>query len=459
VDKERENLQKAWKGRKQKVEVVSLERGGLEGIRQALLAEPFHILHFMGHGTFDTERAEGWVLFEGEDGRDQPFEGRQLADLLHDFASLRLVVLNACCTADAVGRHGPNPFAGVASALVMGGVPAVVAMNGPIPDRAAVAFSRTFYQRLAAGDSVEAAVAEGRLAIQRAEPAGRAWATPVLFLRGPDGRLFAPRSTVWARRVAIITLFAVALVLLLLLFLGWMREHRSGEVTRRTNDGVGFLELGRKDDARKALRSALDLDPDNAVVLGNLSIVEMQLGNLDAALSYSERAAAAAPDEAVHQYNLGSLMALRKRPEEAIAHLRRAIELDPGYGFAYNELGNVYLDLDRPAEARKAFEAGLRCDPNSGKAYKNLGRLALAEEHPEEAVLHLKKALSLLSPFDSLEKAEATYWLAEADAKTGQGVEACSALHDFRVLDPELLSPFVRDAKSLAEQQGCSQWP
>ena len=49
----------------------------------------------------------------------------------------------------------------------MGGMPAVVAMRGPVPDIAAVAFSRTFYQRLAAGDPIEAAVTEGRLAIQR----------------------------------------------------------------------------------------------------------------------------------------------------------------------------------------------------------------------------------------------------------------------------------------------------
>ncbi len=107
--------------------------------------------------------------------------------MLHDFESLRLVVLNACHTAEAVGTQGPNPFAGAASSLVMSGVPAVVAMNGPVSDLAAVAFSRTFYQRLAAGDPIEAAVAEGRLAIQRADPRDGVWATPVLFLRTRTG--------------------------------------------------------------------------------------------------------------------------------------------------------------------------------------------------------------------------------------------------------------------------------
>ena len=162
-----------------------------------------------------------------DDGTGQPFEGRRLAQLLHDFESLRLVVLNACHTAKAVGAQGSNPFAGAASALVMGGVPAVVAMSGPVSDLAAVAFSRTFYQRLAAGDAIDAAVTEGRLAIQRADPGDGAWATPALFLRSPDGMLFAPRSTVWARRAALLAGVAVALVLVCILWLGWRREYRS----------------------------------------------------------------------------------------------------------------------------------------------------------------------------------------------------------------------------------------
>jgi tetratricopeptide (TPR) repeat protein len=283
----------------------------LDEIRQTLLAAPFHILHFMGHGKFDSESSEGVLLFERHDGTDQAFDGRRLAQLLHDCESLRLVVLNACHTADAVGPQGPNPFAGAASALVMAGVPAVVAMSGPVPDLAAVAFSRTFYERLAAGDAIEEAMTEGRLAIQRAEPGDGAWAVPALFLRSPDGMLFAPRSTVWARRAALLAGVAVALALVWILASGWMRERRTAEVMRLTNDGIGLVELGRTGDARKAFRSALDMEPDNAATLGNLAAVEMQLGDDEAALAHVRAAVRAAPKEAVLHYNLGNLLALK----------------------------------------------------------------------------------------------------------------------------------------------------
>ncbi|MGH7490686.1 MAG: CHAT domain-containing protein [bacterium] len=104
---------------------------------------------------------------------------------MRDRSSLRLVFLNACLTARA---SSAGPYAGLATALLRAGIPAVVAMQFPISDAAAIAFSRAFYRRLAASDTVDAAVTEGRLAIHRL---GRGeWATPVLFERLTTGRLF-----------------------------------------------------------------------------------------------------------------------------------------------------------------------------------------------------------------------------------------------------------------------------
>jgi tetratricopeptide (TPR) repeat protein len=450
VAQERRSLEEAWKGQEKNVEIVFLERGSLEEIRQAHLAKPFHILHFMGHGDFDEASSRGVLFFERRNGTSHPFEGRRLAQLLHDFESLRLVVLNACFTAE-----GANPFAGVASALVMAGVPAVVAMSGPISDQAAVAFSRTFYERLATGDPVETAVTEGRLAIQRAEPEDGEWAIPTLFLRSTDGALFAPRPTVWARRAALLMGAVLALTLIGFFGAGWRQEHQTGKAMRLANDGIGFLELGRKEEARNALLSALKTDPENAATLGNLAVVEMQLGDDEAALAHAQAAVKAAPGEAVHHYNLGNLLALKKRYEEALSSLQKAVEIDPGYAYAYNEMGNVYLALDRPADARKALERGLTHDPTLAKLHKNLGRTALAERHPEEAIRHLKKALTLYPRIDPAGKTEAIFWLATAQAATGRTKEACAALQELKAFDARGLSPFTKDATLLAERQRC----
>lgn len=190
LERERVNIQTAW-GQQKSVEVVFLKKASPGAIREELLERPCHVLHFMGHGGFDSRSGEGVLYFEGPDGAPLPVSGHVLAAKLKDFRSVRLVFLNACETARAAGEAGINPFAGVASALVLGGIPGVLAMQFPVSDQAAIAFSRAFYRRLAAGDPVDTAATEGRQAVHSEDATSFEWATPVLFLRTSTGSLFA----------------------------------------------------------------------------------------------------------------------------------------------------------------------------------------------------------------------------------------------------------------------------
>jgi len=77
----------------------------------------------------------------------------------------------------------------MAQSLVRQDTTAVVAMQFPISDDAAAAFSSGFYGALADGlpiDQAATAARKGLIADFATE-----WATPVLFLRAPDGKVFA----------------------------------------------------------------------------------------------------------------------------------------------------------------------------------------------------------------------------------------------------------------------------
>jgi hypothetical protein len=174
------------------VEVQFLPHASAGTVREALSEDTYNVLHFMGHGTFDRASGEGMLAFEDSDGSADLVSGKGFATKLRDLRSLGVVVLNACNTARA-GHHGGSPFRGVATALVLGGVPAVVAMQRPISDRAAIGFSTAFYRHLARGDSIDVALTEGRQAIHSAKPDGFEWATPVLFLRMPEGNVFVAK--------------------------------------------------------------------------------------------------------------------------------------------------------------------------------------------------------------------------------------------------------------------------
>ena len=145
----------------------------------------YHVFHFLGHGGFDPRDQDGVLLLEGPGEKGVVVPGHDLGVALHD-AHLRLAVLNTCEGARGSAR---DPFAGTAQGLVQQGVPAVVAMQFEISDDAAATVAQEFYAALAAGYPVDAALAEARKAVyftgNRVE-----WATPVLYLRAPDGRLF-----------------------------------------------------------------------------------------------------------------------------------------------------------------------------------------------------------------------------------------------------------------------------
>jgi hypothetical protein len=79
----------------------------------------------------------------------------------------------------------------MAPRLFEAGIAAVVAMRYPMLDKAAITFSREFYQSLVFGRAVDAAVADARRALSQDFGADhRSWFSPVVFMRAPDGRLF-----------------------------------------------------------------------------------------------------------------------------------------------------------------------------------------------------------------------------------------------------------------------------
>lgn len=168
------------------VELEVLRPATLEGLVERLRGGGFHVLHLSGHG--DLAGGGGALYLPARDGRLAPCEGELLAIQLDGLSPLRLVVLNACRTAEAVAGR---PFAGVATALLGHGLPAAVAMQAPIPDPAAALFAATLYRHLAAGATLDAAVAEGRLAMLRERRRSFEWAVPVLFSRLPGTELFA----------------------------------------------------------------------------------------------------------------------------------------------------------------------------------------------------------------------------------------------------------------------------
>lgn len=169
----------------------SLPEGVAHALRQRLLEGGFQVLHFMGHGFRKEEHGAtvfGLVL-EDEYGDQVRLDSREWASLIGD-TDLRLVVLNACRSAERAARKATEPFHGVAQRLVRAGLPAVVAMRQEISELGARVFSPELYRRLGAGDPIDAAMTEARKAMERSGAPLGEWAVPAMYLRTTAEILF-----------------------------------------------------------------------------------------------------------------------------------------------------------------------------------------------------------------------------------------------------------------------------
>jgi hypothetical protein len=181
------------------LELERLERPTLHALQQRLRQpeRDVHVLHFIGHGVYDTAQAEGGICLEDAGHNHDFVVADDLAALLRDHIPLRFVFLNAC---EGARSSDEDLFAGAAQTLVRCGMPAVLAMQFPISDAAATALAHEFYQVLAMGQPIEVASGEARKAISAAGNEWE-WGTPVLFTRAPVVPLIDPNASVPGKRL------------------------------------------------------------------------------------------------------------------------------------------------------------------------------------------------------------------------------------------------------------------
>ena len=189
VETEWNNLKKALKTLEERglVAITRLPMATVESLQHELQRRQYHILHYIGHSDFEPKTGNAVLLFENKRGKAKALEAEALGKLLRDVESMRLVILNSCEGGKASSKVF---FSGVALSLIKKNIPAVIAMQFEITDAAAITFSNGFYNALANGYPIEAALTEARksidIGLNHIE-----WGTPTLYMRSSDGQLFS----------------------------------------------------------------------------------------------------------------------------------------------------------------------------------------------------------------------------------------------------------------------------
>jgi len=154
-----------------------------------------------------------------------------------------------------------------------------------------------------------------------------------------------------------------------------------------------------------ASRKAVDLDPGNALGLGNLAPALLVSGQEDEAVAtyegMNEAGAAKASDEGRVDDLSGDADPGRVRHDDVIAEFTKAAELDPKDAQAYHNRGVVYDELNRYDDAIADFTRALQLDPKYARAYYNRGVVYGKLNRYDDAIADYTRALQL-DPKDAL---------------------------------------------------------
>ena len=168
--------------------------------RAARAGEPYHVVHFDGHGVYDRRHGLGKLCFEDpvdamklEDRRSQLISADEIARIVHEHR-IPLFFLEACQTATT----DMDPGASVAGRLLESGVASVAAMSHSVLVESARIFITEFYRELLHGGRVGQAMLAGQHALKADTFRSKSfagdvrlhdWFVPVLFQEAQDPQL------------------------------------------------------------------------------------------------------------------------------------------------------------------------------------------------------------------------------------------------------------------------------
>lgn len=173
-------------------------------------------------------------------------------------------------------------------------------------------------------------------------------------------------------------------------------ELDSSELARQSQS---YLKAGRVSDALRSIDSAIEKEPDNAVL---------------------------------HHYR-GQICFQAGRLEPAATAFEKVLQLDPYHTDAHNYLGAVYNELGRLAEAEREFRLALEDPvyPTPEKVHLNLAVLYENQGRDAEALKHLRRSVEINTKYY-----KAHYQLASLLDRTG---ELREAVREYEVAAPGYL--------------------
>ena len=189
--------------------------------------------------------------------------------------------------------------------------------------------------------------------------------------------------------------------------LGLMREGRLDEAVRivegvlamspRSPDAHQLMamchsEAGEYALAERSFRLALELVPDQPLLLVNLATLLRKIARLPEALVLFQRATEVAPQFGKGWMELGNTLFDLGLADKAVPALERAVQVQADSVMAWSALGSAYRVVEQWDSAEAAFLKALKLAPGYSAGWVNLGALMRLRGRADEAIACFERA-------------------------------------------------------------------
>jgi len=217
------------------------------------------------------------------------------------------------------------------------------------------------------------------------------------------------------------------------------------------NEGNRLMAIGKAQEAAKAYREAVRLDPTNAHWQFNLSLALDKLGDRPGEQAVLEKAIELDPNMAPAHNQLGLLYLAGGKNGEAEREFKAALQIEPKFAEAQNNLGVVYSQAGKDQEAAEMFRQATENDARYVRAFVNLGVTQGRRGFLPDAQQALQQALKL-APQDP----GALTALGMVEARMGHHQDAIQAFTQLVAAQPESAEAHVNLGIALADNYDLS---
>ncbi len=174
-----------------------------------------------------------------------------------------------------------------------------------------------------------------------------------------------------------------------------VRDNGAESSALFAKEGALHMLMGNGAAAVAPLQRALEDDPYNVDVMGNLGVAYAMTQRLPQAVETFEKLVELAPALAPARGQLGQFYLQMQRREDAERELQAAVDLEPDVAVNHLNLGMLRHDGGDLAGARSSYEKAIALDDQLAIAHYNLGMIEGQQGNFEDAERLIQRARQL----------------------------------------------------------------